>query len=126
MLESLPAGYDTMLGRWFGGEQLSIGQWQRVAIARAFMRASGVLVLDEPTASLDADAEHAIFERFQKLAAGRTVLLVTHRFSTVRMADRIIVLEDGKIAETGTHAELLALGGIYARMFSLQAAGYQT
>jgi len=125
VLESLPAGYDTMLGRWFGGEQLSIGQWQRVALARAFMRASGVLVLDEPTASLDADAEHAIFERFQKLAAGRTVLLVTHRFSTVRMADRIIVLDEGKIAETGTHAELVAHGGIYARMFALQAAGYQ-
>jgi ATP-binding cassette subfamily B protein len=125
ILASLPEGYDTMLGRWFGGEQLSIGQWQRVAIARAFMRKSGVLVLDEPTASLDADAEHAIFERFRQLAAGRTVLLVTHRFSTVRMADRIVVLEGGAIAEVGTHAELIARGGVYARMFGLQAAGYR-
>jgi len=126
ILSTLPSGFDTQLGRWFGGEQLSIGQWQRVALARAFMRQSGVLVLDEPTASLDAEAEHAIFEHFQKLAAGRTVLLVTHRFSTVRMADRILVLDQGKVAELGTHAELMAKGGIYQRMFSLQAAGYQS
>ncbi|MDQ3037449.1 MAG: ABC transporter ATP-binding protein/permease [Myxococcota bacterium] len=125
ILESLPEGYDTMLGRWFGGEQLSIGQWQRIAIARAFMRKSGVLVLDEPTASLDADAEHAIFDRFRQLAEGRTVILVTHRFSTVRMADRIVVLEGGAIAEIGTHRELIAKGGVYARMFGLQAAGYR-
>ncbi len=125
VLESLPEGYDTMLGRWFGGEQLSIGQWQRVAIARAFMRKSGVLVLDEPTASLDAEAEHAIFERFRQLAAGRTVLLVTHRFSTVRMADRIVVLDDGRVIEEGTHAELVRAGGQYARMFALQAEGYR-
>jgi len=125
ILRSLPRGYDTQLGRWFGGEQLSIGQWQRVALARAFMRRSGLLVLDEPTASLDAESEARIFERFRELARGRTALLVTHRFSTVRMADRIVVLDDGKVVEDGTHAELVAHGGLYARMFEKQAEGYR-
>jgi ATP-binding cassette subfamily B protein len=125
ILRELPKGYDTQLGRWFGGEQLSIGQWQRVAIARAFMRKSGLLVLDEPTAALDAESEARIFERFRELAHGRTALLVTHRFSTVRMADRILVLDGGRIVEDGTHAELIAARGLYARMFEKQAEGYR-
>lgn len=125
ILRGLPRGYDTQLGRWFGGEQLSIGQWQRVAIARAFMRRSGLLVLDEPTASLDAESETRIFERFRELARGRTALLVTHRFSTVRMADRIVVLDEGRVVEDGSHAELIAKRGLYARMFEAQAEGYR-
>ncbi len=125
ILRGLPKGYDTQLGRWFGGEQLSIGQWQRVAIARAFMRKSGLLVLDEPTAALDAESEARIFERFRELAHGRTALLVTHRFSTVRMADRILVLDGGRIVEDGTHAELIAARGLYSRMFEKQAEGYR-
>ncbi len=125
ILRALPRGYDTQLGRWFGGEQLSIGQWQRVAIARAFMRRSGLLVLDEPTAALDAESEARIFERFRELARGRTAILVTHRFSTVRMADRIVVLDGGRVVEDGTHAELLSRGGLYARMFEAQAEGYR-
>jgi ABC-type multidrug transport system fused ATPase/permease subunit len=124
VVASLPKGMDTMLGRWFGGEQLSIGQWQRVALARAFMRRSGVLVLDEPTASIDAEGEYEIFERLQRLAEGRTVLLITHRFSSVRMANRIVVLDKGKVAEIGTHDALIAKGGLYAKMFAMQAKGY--
>lgn len=125
IIESLPNSYDTMLGRWFGGEQLSIGQWQRMALARAFMRRSKVLILDEPTASIDAEGEHEIFQRFQELKNDATCILITHRFSTVRMADRIVVLEGGSIVEEGTHEELLERDGLYAKMFNLQADGYR-
>ncbi len=124
VIRSLPEGFDQGLGRWFGGEELSVGQWQRLALARAFMRRSPILVLDEPTASLDAEAEVEIFSRFRSLAAERTAILITHRFSTVRMADRIVVFEGGRLTENGSHAELLERGGRYAKMFRLQAAGY--
>jgi ATP-binding cassette subfamily B protein len=120
----LPRGLDTALGRAFGGDDLSVGQWQRVALARAFMRPSALLVLDEPTAALDAESEHEVFARFKELKAGRTALLITHRFASVRMADRIVVFEEGRVVERGTHAELLAADGTYARMFKLQAEGY--
>jgi ATP-binding cassette subfamily B protein len=123
---ALAQGLDTQLGRYFAsGVELSGGQWQKVALARAFMREEAdILVLDEPTASLDAEAEHAIYQRFRELAAGRTTILISHRFPTVRMADRILVLEKGRITEQGSHAELLAAGGRYAHLFRLQAQGY--
>jgi ATP-binding cassette subfamily B protein len=123
---ALTQGYDTMLGRWFErGNELSGGQWQKIALGRAFMRDGAVLVLDEPTSALDAEREYAIFERFRALTAGKIALLISHRFSTVRMADRIAVLEQGRLTELGSHAELLALDGTYARLFNLQAAGYR-
>jgi ATP-binding cassette subfamily B protein len=123
---ALPKGYETMLGRWFdSGHELSGGQWQKVALGRAFMGEREVLILDEPTASLDAEAEYNIFKRFQSLADNKITLLVSHRFSTVRMADRIAVLKAGRIEELGSHAELLAGGGTYARLFELQAQGYR-
>lgn len=127
VLASLSGGLDTQLRRWFkDGTELSGGQWQKIALARAFMRENAsILVLDEPTAALDAEAEHAVFERFQLLSRGRTTFVVSHRFPTVRMADRILVLDGGQVIEEGTHAELVAKQGKYAKMFELQAAGYQ-
>ena len=125
VVSSLPRGYDTMLGGYFeAGQELSVGQWQKIAIARAFMRDAEVLILDEPTASLDAEAEHEMWKRFKALAHGRTAILISHRMSTVRLAERIVVLRGGRIEELGTHAELLARDGRYAHLFRLQAAGY--
>lgn len=126
VVSGLPDGYEAMLGRWFErGQELSGGQWQKIALARAFMRDGEVLVLDEPTAALDAEREYEIFQRFRSLTEGKIALLISHRFSTVRMADRIAVLEGGRLAELGTHAELLDQGGTYARLFNLQAQGYR-
>ncbi len=126
VVDRLPQKLATQLGRWFkGGVDLSGGQWQKLALARAFLREDAdILILDEPTASLDAEAEHAVFERFQRLAKGKTSIVISHRFPTVRLAERIIVLEKGGIVEQGTHAELLEAEGLYARLFSLQAQGY--
>jgi len=124
---SLSEGYQTQLGRWFmGGVELSGGQWQKVALARAFMReAAELLVLDEPTSAMDAEAEAAVFQRLKELSRDKMAILISHRFSTVRMADRIIVLDSGRIREEGSHETLVASGGRYAHLFSLQAAGYR-
>ena len=126
-IEQLPQGYQTQLGKWFkDGRELSGGQWQKIALSRAFMRTSAdVLVLDEPTAAMDARAEAEVFEHFRQLARGRITILISHRFSTVRMADQIAVLDRGRIIERGSHAELTAAGGHYAQLFALQARGYQ-
>ncbi|MDX2250162.1 MAG: ABC transporter ATP-binding protein [Bacteroidia bacterium] len=126
VVKTLAGGYDQMLGRKFDkGVELSGGQWQKVALGRAYMREAQVLILDEPTAALDARAEYDVFVRFSELTQGKTAILISHRFSTVRMADRILVLENGGIRESGSHEELLALGGIYAELFELQAQGYR-
>lgn len=126
-IDNLPAGYQTQLGKWFNdGRELSGGQWQKIALARAFMRSrADILVLDEPTAAMDAQAEATIFEHFRELAGKRIAILISHRFSTVRMADQIIVIQDGRIVEHGSHEQLMALGGHYAQLFSLQAQGYR-
>ena len=123
----LPQSFQTQLGRWFkGGQELSGGQWQKIALSRAFMRSQAdILVLDEPTSAIDAQAEFEIFNHFRAITQNQMVLLISHRFSTVRMADKIVVIENGEVIEQGTHEELLQLGGRYAKLFLLQAAGYQ-
>jgi len=126
LLPRLPAGWNQMLGRRFeGGVDLSGGEWQKVALARAYMRDAQVLILDEPTAALDARAEYEVFLRFAELMGDRTAVIISHRFSTVRMADRILVLRSGELVEEGTHDELVAAGGLYGELFQMQAAGYR-
>jgi ATP-binding cassette subfamily B protein len=126
LVERLPGGYDQMLGkRFLDGVELSGGEWQKVALARAYMRDAQVLILDEPTSALDARAEFEVFQRFAALTQGKTAVLISHRFSTVRMADRILVLQHGRLIESGTHEALIAKNGMYAELFNLQAKGYQ-
>lgn len=126
LLDRLPHGYQQVLGRRFeGGVELSGGEWQKIALARAYIRKAGVVILDEPTAALDARAEYEVFSRFSELVSGQTALLISHRFSTVRMADRVIVLKEGRVVEEGTHDALLAQNGLYAELFTLQAEGYR-
>jgi len=125
-IAGLPEGYETLLGPAFiDGTDLSTGQWQRVALARTFFRDAPFVILDEPTAALDAKAEHELFARIGELFADRSVLLISHRFSTVRSADRIYVLNEGCLVESGTHEQLMTVGGTYAELFSLQASPYQ-
>ena len=126
-IDQLPSSYDTQLGTWFkNGKELSGGQWQKIALSRAFMRnQADVLILDEPTAAIDAKAEAEIFSHFRDLTANRISIIISHRFSTVRMADHIIVLENATITEEGSHESLLAADGQYAKLFKLQARGYQ-
>jgi ABC-type multidrug transport system fused ATPase/permease subunit len=125
-IESLPQGYDTQLGRWFfGGQELSGGQWQKIALSRAFMRTDAdILVLDEPTSAMDAETETRLFEQFRAATQDQMAILISHRFSTVRRADNIMVLAGGKLIEQGTHEALLYRDGRYARLFTMQAAGY--
>jgi ATP-binding cassette subfamily B protein len=132
VIDRLPSGLDTQLGpTWPEGVEVSFGQWQKVALARGFMRdAPLLLVLDEPTAALDAETEHALFERYAELAhhddgLGRITVLVSHRFSTVRMADLIVVLDGARVVEVGSHQQLMARGGTYAELYGIQAAAYR-
>jgi ATP-binding cassette subfamily B protein len=126
VIARLPAGYEQMIGKRFrNGVELSGGEWQKIAIARAYMREAEVLILDEPTAALDARSEYEVFRRFKELSHGKTAILISHRFSSVRMADRILVLADGKVEAAGTHEELVSRPGRYAELFELQAAGYR-
>ena len=127
VINGLANGYDTPLGKWFAdGEELSIGEWQKVALARAFYRDAGILVLDEPTSALDPVAELMVFERIREMARDRAVILISHRFSTVYQADRIYILDKGRVVESGGHAELMELDGVYRRMYEVQARAYQT
>ncbi|RYD71827.1 MAG: ATP-binding cassette domain-containing protein, partial [Sphingobacteriales bacterium] len=126
LVAKFPLGYEQSLGRKFNdGVELSGGEWQKVALARAYMKSAQVLILDEPTSALDARAEYEVFQRFAELTIGKSAVLISHRFSTARLADRILVLEKGMILESGTHAELLEKQGRYAELFNLQAMGYQ-
>lgn len=129
VIERLPQQYETTLGRWFKSvqesAQLSGGEWQKIALARAFMRNAPVLILDEPTSALDAQAEYEVFKKFRALTAQKTALFISHRFSTVRLADRIFVLEQGQIIESGSHEELLKLEKCYAELFHYQAEAYR-
>jgi ATP-binding cassette, subfamily B, bacterial len=126
LAEKLPGKYDQALGRRFNqGVDLSGGEWQKIALARAYMRDAQLLILDEPTAALDARAEYEVFQRFAELTKGKSAVLISHRFSTVRMADRILVLEKGESIEIGSHEELLKKEGRYAELFNLQARGYR-
>ena len=126
VVKDLFKGYDQELGRRFKkGAELSGGQWQKIALARAYMSEAPVIILDEPTSALDARAEYEVFQRFIGLTKGRTSIIISHRFSTVRMADRILVLKGGEVLELGTHEELMQKGKLYAELFDLQAEGYQ-
>ncbi len=126
-IEEMPDGYETQLGRWFkGGRELSGGQWQKIALSRAFMRSDAdILVLDEPTAAMDSESEAAVFDHFRTESHNKMTILISHRFSTVRIADQIIVIHRGEILEQGNHESLLAMNGQYAHLFKLQARGYQ-
>jgi ATP-binding cassette subfamily B protein len=125
-LSTLPRDYDTILGRWFeGGEELSMGEWQKIALARAFLRDAQIIILDEPTSAMDARSEFELFERFHELTKGRTAILISHRLSSVRMVDRVYVLADGEILESGPHDELVERNGEYAKLFNLQAQYYR-
>jgi ATP-binding cassette subfamily B protein len=125
-ISTLPRDYDTILGRWFeGGEELSMGEWQKIALARAFLRDAQIIILDEPTSAMDARAEYELFERFHELTKGQTAILISHRLSSVRMVDRVYVLADGEILESGTHDELMERNGEYAKLFNLQAQYYR-
>lgn len=126
IIQSLPQGYDTVLGKWFEqGEELSIGQWQKIALARSFFRNSQVIILDEPTSAIDPQAESEIFLKFRQLIANRAAILISHRLSTVKMADCIYVMHQGAIVESGTHDHLIKLNGLYTTMFETQAQNYR-
>ena len=127
VIAGLKNGYETILGTWFeeDGKELSIGEWQKIALARAFFRDSQIIILDEPTSAMDAKTEYEVFHKFRQLSEGRTAIIISHRFSTVRMADHIYVMNDGRIIENGSHEELVCLGGKYATMFEMQAEAYR-